>query len=134
MVSSPDNRTKRVLIVDDTTEIRHLLGLILKNEGFEVKTASNGMEAKELLSENKYDILLVDMGMPIMDGREFFRHLEVQWPDLTKRVIFMSSDYSEAEKSRHLLNKTQQPFLPMPFDINELISLIEKCTHEQNLS
>jgi len=64
--------------------------------GCSVDTDTNGMEAQEMLNRNRYDILLVDMSMPVMDGRELFVCIRERHPDLVNKIIFMSADYPDA--------------------------------------
>ena len=59
---------KRILIIDDEESFRHMLSVILKREGFEVETASDGEEALQKVKENTYNQVLCDIRMPRMDG------------------------------------------------------------------
>ncbi len=60
-------KAKRMLIVDDTDAVRHVLEDMARIEGgFDVETAASGAVALDMLSKNKYDVLLVDLGMPVL--------------------------------------------------------------------
>jgi CheY-like chemotaxis protein len=68
----PGEEMKKMLIVDDMAPLRHMLSVEVENLGYGVDAAANGIEAQEMLSRNHYDILLIDIRMPVMDGRELF--------------------------------------------------------------
>jgi CheY-like chemotaxis protein len=118
-----DKRMKRMLIVDDMAALRRMLTNVVAGLGYGADTAANGIEAQEMLSRNRYDILLIDMKMPVMDGRELFTHIREQHPELVGKIIFMSADYPDARTERLLL-ESNCPFLLKPFDVNDLRSLI----------
>lgn len=71
MSSLPPARPVSVLVVDDDALIRDVLSDILEDRGFSVETASNGAEALKKLRGIRPDVILLDLNMPVMDGREF---------------------------------------------------------------
>jgi CheY-like chemotaxis protein len=68
-----------ILIVDDESTMRSLLEKILAREGYQMYTASNGVEALEHLSERKFDIVISDMKMPKMGGFELLKHIKKEY-------------------------------------------------------
>lgn len=70
--------TGRVLVVDDSFENRQLVNVVLSDAGLEVVEASNGQEAVEQVMAGSFDVVLMDMQMPVMDGYEATRHLRSQ--------------------------------------------------------
>ena len=66
---------KKVLVVDDEIHIVHVVAIKLRNNGFEVISASNGAEAFELACSEKPDIIVTDYQMPVMSGLEFVTKL-----------------------------------------------------------
>lgn len=82
---------KTVLLVDDEHAILDALSGILEDEGFRVVTAGNGREALARMQESKPDVALVDMMMPVMDGRELLREMQgdSRWSDIP--VVMMSA-------------------------------------------
>ena len=66
----------KAIIAEDDENIRRLLSVLLKREGFEVLPAANGVEALELLSTTEAEVLLLDLMMPVMSGFEVLQHIE----------------------------------------------------------
>jgi len=78
--------TKTALIVDDEAHIRRVLEVKLKKEGMQVMMASNGQEALSLIQENRPDVVITDINMPIMDGKT----LCIQTNPLKKEKTFLT--------------------------------------------
>ena len=71
---------KRILIVDDEENFRHMLSVILNKEKYEVETASNGEEGLKKISLSAFDQILCDIRMPKMNGLEFLNQTENEQP------------------------------------------------------
>ncbi len=80
----------KILVVEDDPSIRHLLREILKGAGFSVRTASDGVEALEQLKKEKYDLMLLDIWMPRMNGLEVLAQLRTAQEK--PRVVVMTAD------------------------------------------
>ncbi|MGH2450759.1 MAG: response regulator [Candidatus Limnocylindria bacterium] len=110
---------KRILIVEDEPALRDLLSFILQESGYEARGAANGAEALAYCREERFDLVLLDVMMPVMDGREFLRARDRSAQGAP--VIVMSAVRA--------LDVLQQPgvvaFLEKPFDLGE----IERLTH-----
>jgi len=74
-------RVARILVVDDSPDMRELLERILRRDGHVVEHAANGRDALELLMSGQFDIVLTDLLMPEMDGIELIRELSARAPD-----------------------------------------------------
>ena len=66
-----EGREKRVLVVDDEENLRHMLQVMLRKHGYLVDTAADGKEAADKASGNDYDFILCDIRMPVLDGSGF---------------------------------------------------------------
>lgn len=73
-----DDTAKRILVVDDASLVRRYYRSALETAGFEVAEALNGLEALELLLGNHFDLVIVDVNMPQMDGVSFLRTLRAK--------------------------------------------------------
>jgi len=133
VINEAQIKTKRILVVEDEPHISEICQLIFGDEGFYVDTAENGQTALEILRQTEYDILFVDIKMPLMSGIELYNCLDKELPQLTKSVVFTSGDVMNNDVTAFLA-KTNRPFLPKPFTIKELKTIIEtamgKETHD----
>lgn len=68
-------RRPRILVVEDDGPIRNLLVLSLLDEGFETTQAANGLEALDVVDQATPDLIVLDLAMPVMDGRTFYHRL-----------------------------------------------------------
>ena len=67
---------KRILVVDDEESMRHMLNVLLTQEGYAVDSAGNGKAALDKVEEEGYDIILADVRMPKMDGKSLLKELQ----------------------------------------------------------
>lgn len=79
---------KRILIVEDEPAIRQVCQRVLIDEGFDVDIAANGLLAQDMLSKKEYDLCLINIRTPIINGRELYQHMKEKHPELTNKVIF----------------------------------------------
>ena len=117
--------TKRILVVEDEPAISQICRRILTRDGFEVDTAINGEVAQEMLGERDYTLVILDIRMPVMSGREFYQILESQYPQLVDRVIFATGDVIGGA-TKNFLEKSGRPFLPKPFTPDELKTIVRE--------
>ena len=90
MVSASGSASrKRILIVDDDPSIRHMLGRILVEEGYDALAAANGREGLNVAGANEVNLVLLDLKMPGMNGQETLKELAVLRPGLP--VIIMTA-------------------------------------------
>ncbi len=99
-----NGKTKKALVVDDSLTIRIYHSSLLKSFGYEVDTAENGLEALEMAMKRKYDLVLSDINMPVMDGFEFVRKLRKLDEYKYIPVVFITTLDSEEDKRRALMS------------------------------
>ena len=116
-------KTERVLVVDDEANMRRTLADILRNEGYEVTTAATGAEAVQRCSEAAYDIVLMDVRMPGIDGVEAFRRIRRHQEGV--RVILMSA-YGLEDLKQAALDEGAIAFLTKPLDLDQAVRLISE--------
>ena len=78
---------KRILVVDDDSSVRQMLGRILTGEGYLVGKAANGVEALETAAEGQFDLMLLDLNMPVKNGWDTFERLTTENPLLPVIII-----------------------------------------------
>jgi PAS domain S-box-containing protein len=113
----------RVLVVDDESPVRELIRRHLEAEGHTVELACQHEEAFARLEDREFDLVLLDIRMPGMDGREVYRGILKRWPYLEGRVIFITGDMSDTTTHR-FLHENKLPFVSKPFEKPALISRI----------
>ncbi len=113
--------TGRVLIVDDEKNIRDLCARILSSRDYETAAASGGKEALERLSKEEYDLLLIDLMMPEMDGLAVIHSLREQKIDIPS-VLFTA--FSTLENALRAIKIGVKEFVMKPFTSEELLSAV----------
>jgi two-component system KDP operon response regulator KdpE len=106
----------RILIVDDEPQIRRFLGIGLRAQGYDVVEAASGREGLERLAAGGVGLVILDLGLPDLDGLEVLRELRA-WS--TVPVIVLSVRSGEAEKVR-LLDAGANDYVTKPFGVQEL--------------
>jgi len=116
---------KVILVVEDEPAISQVCLRALTAEGFEVDIAVNGAIAEEMLAKRKYDLCLIDIRTPIMNGKELYQHIEEKYPKLTDKIVFTTGDVLD-EKLTSLLKGTNKEYLPKPFTPDELKAIVRQ--------
>jgi DNA-binding NtrC family response regulator len=116
--------TTRILIVDDEMVVRDSLARWFESEDFEVMTASSASEALEQLARSRFDLALVDIKMPGVDGIELQQRLFQADPDLP--VIIMTG-YASVETAVKALKAGAYDYITKPFDPDDLVHLVKNA-------
>jgi len=111
----------RILVVDDEKNMRVTLADILREQGHEVETADCGEAAVRLCHDRHFDVILMDVRMPGIDGVEAFRRIRRR--DDRVRVIMLSA-YSVAGLEKEALEEGAVAFLRKPIDLDQVTRLI----------
>lgn len=111
-----------LFLIEDEPDIRDSLREVLESEGYQVHTAANGMEAQEALRHLPTpDLILLDVLMPVMNGREF-RTWQLQEPRLSPvPVVVLSADPTQEPMDKKVLH------LRKPIDLNDLLMVIKEA-------
>lgn len=115
-----DINNKQILIVEDDEQIRNFMYYTLRNEGFRVIEASTGEEALPLVEERKADMLLLDLGLPGMDGMEVLERVRKEWE--IPVIIISARDWDEEKVTA--LDAGADDYLTKPFSATELMARI----------
>ena len=126
-----NTEAKRILVVEDEVSIRHVFLKILTREGFEVDVAANGVEAESKLLVRDYDLFIIDIKMPEMNGKQLYKKISKKHPELVDRTVFTSGDVISKD-TELFLRKTERPFLPKPFNSHELMIIIKEILKQAN--
>ncbi len=119
-----------ILVVDDEAEIRDALAEILTGARHRVVSVGSGREALERMAAERFDVILTDIRMPDLDGRELYREIERCWPDQAPRIVFVTGD-TLASTLRQFVVDSGRPVLEKPFlpaDVRRLVTQVATNT------
>ncbi|MCH8108865.1 MAG: response regulator [Chloroflexi bacterium] len=121
----------RVLVVDDEPLIAECLSRALSDEGHLVELAKTGSELIENRDLTRYDIIILDVKMPGIDGMELFDHIKQLSGDVSSRVMFITGDISNPA-TREFITSTGNPMIAKPFTLDGLVSAVRKFAMKQS--
>jgi len=113
----------RALVVDDNESLRRLFQLFLESMGFETDEASNGNIAFRMIKSADYDLILSDMDMPVVNGMELYRLINLYSPQLTRRMVFATGNAFD-ERYRKFFKKVSCPVLSKPLMLDDLKEIV----------
>ncbi len=125
-----DQNKPVILLVDDDELNRRMLGLLLSKKGYRYDFASNGLEAVEAVQSQSYDIVLMDLRMPIMDGYEATGKIR-SWEtgDQHTPIVALTAMLFDDEKNK-CLSAGMDDCISKPFDTEMLFQLIESYVNK----
>lgn len=112
---------EKILIVDDDIEIRKIVSIYLKNEGYEIIDASDAIEALETLRNTTIDLIILDIMLPKMDGIEACLKIREQYQ---MPIIFLSAKDEDIDKIQGLMSGAED-YITKPFNPLELMARIK---------
>lgn len=128
--SVTDNPGHDVLVVEDDPAIRRLVAMVLQRQGYRTETASDGVEAVLKLGVSEYDVIVLDLMMPNLDGFGFLGKLADSHPQRLQSVIVTSA--ASPNLIRERMKGQTFMVLPKPFDIHELVAAVRSCIAAQS--
>src|SRR5690606_37752519 len=120
----------KILIVDDEDAIRRTLKDILTFEKFKVDEARDGMEGLTKVKKNSYEVVLMDIKMPNMDGMDALERLQEIQPDL---AVIMISGHANIDNAVEAVKKGAFDFIQKPPDLNRLLITVRNALEQGNL-
>lgn len=118
----------RILIVDDDESIRKTLATILKDKGYDVDTAENGKEAIQKSDTRFYNLALIDIRLPDMDGVKLLTAMRETTPKMVKIII---TGYPSVQNAIVAVNKDANAYLLKPLNIDNVLNTIEEQLKKQ---
>lgn len=116
-----DDTTANILIVDDNPEILEIIQILLEGEGFEVTAARDGMTAQQLLCAQDFDLIILDIMMPGMNGYQTCQNLR---RISNAPVLFLSARGKDSDKTLGF-SSGGDDYLTKPFSCSELVSRVK---------
>ncbi|MFT8322040.1 MAG: response regulator [Bacillus sp. (in: firmicutes)] len=120
---------KKILLADDEDILRMLIIDTLEDEEFIVDEAQDGEEALTLISQNKYDLLILDYMMPILTGLEVIEKVRNERMDKHLKILMLTAK-SQASEQENILNAGADYFMAKPFSPLELLKKVEEILNE----
>ena len=115
---------KKILIVDDELNMRLVLTAMLKKEGFEISSASNGREALQILKSSRIAVVITDLKMPDIDGMELLSCISEQHPEIP---VIMITAHGTIATAVEALKKGAFDYITKPFDLDDLKNIVSKA-------
>lgn len=115
--------TQKVLIVDDNPKNVQLLAKLLSDNGYTIETAMSGVEALELVEEDEFDLILLDIMMPVMDGFEVCDKIKQKETNKDLPIIFLTAK-TDIESISMAFSKGGWDYLTKPFNTEELLARV----------
>jgi len=122
--------TPRILIVDDEPHMCDSLRTLMSNRGYEIHTSHSGKEAFEYLSKHNFDLVILDMLMPDVDGYNVMDHMNTHSPDT---LIIVMTGHATVESAVTALRSGAYDYLTKPFGHEELLKRVENALDHKKL-
>jgi signal transduction histidine kinase len=120
----------KILIADDEQVMRDLFSRLLSREDYEISFAENGKEALDKITENNFDLLLLDLNMPVMSGMEVIAKVSQAKKDL---IMIVVTGYATLDTAKEAIKQGCYDYVTKPFDIDDVKVIIEKALHMHRL-
>ena len=118
----------RILVVDDDENIRKVLSMILEGEGYKVDQAETAKQAIEKSRKNFYNIALIDIRLPDMEGIELLTKMRDTTPRMRKIII---TGYPTLQNAIEAVNRGADAYILKPFDVNKVLATIKEQLRKQ---
>jgi CheY-like chemotaxis protein len=116
----------RILLVEDDPSNRKVTMLMLQHLGYRADAVANGIEALQAMEHQTYDVVLMDVKMPEMDGLEATRIIRQRWPKDGPRIIAITAYALKGDREK-CLEAGMDGYLPKPIWLDDLRMAIETC-------
>ena len=118
---------KKVLIVDDEEDILVSVAMLIKDMGYEAKTVNSGKKSLEMLKKQKFDLVLLDILMPGISGREVLEKIR-KYPKLKNQKVAFLTVVKLSEYGRDIMKKKLKPveYFQKPISVNDFRKRIKK--------
>ena len=121
---------KRVLVVDDEKNMRHMLQVMLNKAGYDAETVADGVEGLDLMEKNDFAFILCDLRMPNMDGMTFLKKSREKYPEQT---VIMMSAYGTIDTALEAMKIGAYDYISKPFKQDEVLLTLKKAEERERL-
>ncbi len=120
----------QILVVDDEQSMREFLDIMLRKEGYEVSLAPNGEEVLKLTEKDIFDLILLDIRMPKMDGITVLKKVKADSPETS---VIMITAYASADSAIKAMKEGAYDYITKPFKVDEIKLIIRNALEKKNL-
>jgi len=116
-------KSERILVIDDDESVRKVLSTALEMKGYAVDTAQKGEEAIEKTRERFYDLALIDIRLPDMEGTKLLAAMKETTPKMMKIIV---TGYPSLQNAIEAVNKDADGYVVKPLDMEKLLKSVEE--------
>jgi two-component system response regulator PilR (NtrC family) len=120
----------KILVADDEQSMREFLDIMLKKEGYRVSLASNGEEVLNLAEKDIFDLILMDIRMPKLDGIAVLKKIKALSPET---IVVMITAYASADTAIKAMKEGAYDYVTKPFKVDEIKLIIRNALEKKNL-
>jgi two-component system, sensor histidine kinase and response regulator len=121
----------KILLAEDTPANQKLMTRILQKRGHTVEIAENGLQALDLVRRSKFDLALMDVQMPLMDGLQATTAIRALQQDSPSRLpIIAMTAHARQEDRERCLQAGMDAYIAKPFDIREFLEVVERLVSQ----
>ncbi len=120
----------KILVADDEQSMREFLDIMLKKEGYKVSLASNGEEVAKLVENDLFDLVLLDIRMPKLDGISALKKIKANSPET---IVIMITAYASADTAIKAMKEGAYDYITKPFKVEEIKLIIKNALEKKNL-
>jgi CheY-like chemotaxis protein/HPt (histidine-containing phosphotransfer) domain-containing protein len=117
----------RILVAEDNVVNQQLALLVLQKLGYRAEVTANGLEALQALEREPYDVVLMDVQMPTMDGLEATRRIHQRWPEGRRPHVIAATASAMPEEREACLAAGMDDYLSKPIRVDELAAALRRC-------
>jgi two-component system, NtrC family, response regulator PilR len=120
----------KILVADDEQSMREFLDIMLKKEGYKVSLASNGEDVAKLVENDLFDLVLLDIRMPKLDGISALKKIKANTPET---IVIMITAYASADTAIKAMKEGAYDYITKPFKVDEIKLIIKNALEKKNL-
>ena len=124
------SRSPKILVVDDEPRMFPRLDIFLSGAGYEIHMSNRGKDAVERLAKNHFDVVLLDIVMPDMDGHQVMHHINNRDPET---IVIVMTGHASTESAIDALRSGAYDYLKKPFEHQELLRTVQNALQQKKL-
>lgn len=131
-IASPAGRPtakKSLLVVEDEEALRTMIGEVLERDGYQVQLCEGGQQAIDMMKVKRFDAVVTDLKMPGIGGKELYTFVQKYYPDLARRVLFITGDVLNKD-TQTFFRITGNVFVEKPFEIEVLLQRVREVLNQ----